>query len=111
MIEFDPTLVHDWLSRSARRMPDKEALVSGKQRWTYKEIDNCSSRFAKALVELGIRRQNRVVILLGNCPETVICLYGILKAVIAHLYLTWIHPFSKGNARTKNLVGFMLLVE
>lgn len=29
MIEFDPVLVHDWLSRSARRFPDKEALVCG----------------------------------------------------------------------------------
>lgn len=79
MIEFDPTLVHDWLSRSARRTPDKEALVSGLQRWTYREIDSCSNRFAEALVELGVRRQDRVVVLLGNCPETVVCLYGVLK--------------------------------
>ena len=27
MIEFDPTLVHEWLSRSARRFPDKVALI------------------------------------------------------------------------------------
>lgn len=80
MIEFDPTLVHDWLSRSARRMPDKEALVSGQQRRTYRGIDSCSNRFAEELVELGVRRQDRVVVLLGNCPETVICLYGVLKA-------------------------------
>ena len=32
MIEFDPTLVHDWLSRSARRFPGKAALVCGEQR-------------------------------------------------------------------------------
>ncbi|MFC1650029.1 Fic family protein [Candidatus Latescibacterota bacterium] len=37
--------------------------------------------------------------------------YGILKAIIANLYLTWIHPYAKGNARTTSLVEFMLLVD
>jgi Fic family protein len=37
--------------------------------------------------------------------------YGILKAIIANLYLAWIHPYDKGNARTTGLVAFMLLVE
>ena len=36
---------------------------------------------AHAIVrELRIQRQDRVVILLENCPEAVICLYGVLKA-------------------------------
>lgn len=29
---------------------------------------------------------------------------GILKAIIAHLYLAWIHPFGDGNGRTARLV-------
>ncbi|MFC1489852.1 Fic family protein [Candidatus Latescibacterota bacterium] len=37
--------------------------------------------------------------------------YGILKAIIANLYLTWIHPYAKGNARTISLVEFLLLVD
>ena len=80
MIEFDPTLVHDWLSRSARRFPDKIALVFGEQRWTYKALDKHSDHLAAALVDAGVRRQDRVAILLENSSETVISLYGILKA-------------------------------
>jgi Fic family protein len=34
----------------------------------------------------------------------------ILKAVLAHLYLAWIHPFGDGNGRTARLVEFYLLV-
>jgi Fic family protein len=34
----------------------------------------------------------------------------ILKAVIAHLYLAWIHPFGDGNGRTARLMEFHLLV-
>lgn len=36
--------------------------------------------------------------------------FGILKAVLAHLYLAWIHPFGDGNGRTARLVEFHLLM-
>lgn len=35
---------------------------------------------------------------------------AILKAVLAHLYLAWIHPFGDGNGRTARLVEFQVLV-
>ena len=34
---------------------------------------------------------------------------AILHAILAHLYLAWIHPFGDGNGRTARLVEFMLL--
>ena len=34
----------------------------------------------------------------------------ILKAVLAHLYLAWIHAFGNGNGRTARLVEFQILV-
>lgn len=36
-------------------------------------------------------------------------LNAILKAVVAHLYLAWIHPFGDGNGRTARLVEFFIL--
>ena len=34
---------------------------------------------------------------------------AILRAIIVHLYIAWIHPFGDGNGRTARLVEFMLL--
>jgi Fic family protein len=34
----------------------------------------------------------------------------ILAAIMAHLYLAWIHPFGDGNGRTARLVEFTILV-
>ncbi|MHC4519876.1 MAG: class I adenylate-forming enzyme family protein, partial [Planctomycetota bacterium] len=79
-MEFDPTLVHEWLYRSARRNPDKDAIICGSDRWTYRRLETCSNRLAQALRDVGVRRQDRVIILLGNCAETVAILYGTLKA-------------------------------
>ena len=80
MIEFDPTLVHEWLCRSARRFPEKVALVCGERRWTYNALDRHTNHLAAALMDRGLRRHDRIAVLLDNSAETVISLYGILKA-------------------------------
>jgi len=36
---------------------------------------------------------------------------AILKAVIAHLYVAWVHPFGDGNGRTARLTEFQILVQ
>jgi len=36
--------------------------------------------------------------------------YGILKAILAHLYFVWIHPFGDGNGRTARLIEFQILI-
>ena len=33
---------------------------------------------------------------------------AIVKAVLAHLYIAWIHPFGDGNVRTARLVEYLL---
>lgn len=36
--------------------------------------------------------------------------FGILKAIIAHLYFAWIHPFGDGNGRVARLIEFQILI-
>lgn len=36
--------------------------------------------------------------------------YAILRAVVAHLYLAWIHPFGDGNGRIARLLEFHILL-
>lgn len=36
-------------------------------------------------------------------------LFAMLKAVVAHVYIAWIHPFGDGNGRTARLVEFGIL--
>lgn len=37
-------------------------------------------------------------------------LEAILKAIVGHLYVAWIHPFGDGNGRTARLLEFFMLV-
>ena len=36
---------------------------------------------------------------------------SLLQAVLAHLYIAWIHPFGDGNGRTARLVEFQILAQ
>ena len=37
--------------------------------------------------------------------------YAVLKAVLAHIYIAWIHPFGDGNGRTARLIELQLLMQ
>jgi len=36
--------------------------------------------------------------------------YAIIKAILAHLYLAWVHPFGDGNGRTARMVEYQILI-
>ena len=46
-----------------------------------------------------------------NAPEWMAHAMPILRAILAHLYLAWIHPFGDGNGRTARLIEFAILIE
>ena len=63
----------------ARRYRDKTALVSGDSRISYGNLDESSNKIAVGLKNLGVRKGDRVAILLDNCPQFVIIFLAILK--------------------------------
>ncbi|MEQ7051694.1 long-chain fatty acid--CoA ligase [Paenibacillaceae sp. P-4] len=84
--EIDPTYdyprqnVAQFLIDAAQEYPTRPALeFMGKQLSYERLLEECC-RFANALVRLGIGRQERVAIMLPNCPQTVIAYYGTLMA-------------------------------
>ncbi len=43
-------------------------------------------------------------------PREYAIAFGIIKAIVTHLYIAWIHPFADGNGRTARLVEFQILL-
>ena len=102
-------MLHHHLALTAARVPDRPALVAGGRRLTYRELDEASTRVARGLIALGVERGDRVAIQLENCAETVIAIYGVLKAGAAILM---VNPSTKapklsyilGNSRASALI-------
>jgi len=72
--------VHSFLEDSARRNPQHEALVCGDERLTYGVLEQRASRLCGALLELGLTKQDRVAVHLGNTVEAVVAIFAIMKA-------------------------------
>lgn len=69
------------LQNSARRTPDAVAVLDGDDQLTYAELDTRSNRIANALQNsLGIRRGDRVALLVANRAAVVEVLGGCAKA-------------------------------
>ncbi|MBB1598876.1 long-chain fatty acid--CoA ligase [Variovorax sp. UMC13] len=68
------------LAVSAARYPDKAALVFFGRELSYRQLVDQAERLAGTLHALGVRRGDRVVLDMQNCPQLVIAHFAILRA-------------------------------
>jgi acyl-CoA ligase (AMP-forming) (exosortase A-associated) len=73
-------LIHDFISRSARRTPDAEALVYGQRRLTYAHLARLVKCAAAALLAHGLERGERVAVYLEKNVENVGAMFGAAAA-------------------------------
>jgi long-chain acyl-CoA synthetase len=67
------------LQSSVRKYSARVALFYYGKEMTYGELGALVEQFAAALEESGIRKGDRVAIMLPNCPQYVIAYYGIVR--------------------------------
>jgi len=78
-------LLTEILAENAARFPERDAVAVGDRRLTYAALDAASSRVASALAARGVRRGDRVALDLHKSIESVVALYGIMKAGAAYV--------------------------
>jgi Fic family protein len=106
-----PKLVCDYNRQVLNRLPLKEDVVPGKFR-PYSVVVGNVYRGAPA-EDCNFLLEQLCAWLNGpdfKPREEMDAVYAILKAVVAHLYLAWIHPFGDGNGRTARLLEFHILL-
>ncbi len=79
-ITLPATSLWDNLETSARRYPQKAALVFFGQVFSYAEVLQKAERLAACLQGLGVKKGDRVVLNMQNCPQLVIAHFAILRA-------------------------------
>ena len=77
---YPESTVPDLLKAAADRFPDSTALLFYGTRITYRDFYRLVVCFAEALERLGVRRGDRLAIMLPNIPQAVIGYYGALQA-------------------------------
>ncbi len=73
------TFVHHFLEDSAQKYPERQAFFANDQWYTFKYIDENANQLAHYFIENGIRRGDRIALMIENSVDYVISYYAILK--------------------------------
>lgn len=72
--------LHDLLLASVDRHPDKPAFVRKGEAVSYRDLEERIARFAGALTDSGVRRGDRVAVVLDGDSDYLVAFYGALIA-------------------------------
>lgn len=79
-IDFEKVTLAEGLTRTAKRFPNNTALIFQSTKISYRELDDMVSRFAGALLAMGVKPGDAVATLLPNIVQMVVAYYGTLRA-------------------------------
>ena len=87
--------LHGCFAEQAERTPDAVAVSAGDDRLTYRQLDRRANRVAHRLIELGVRPDDPVAVLMERSIDLVVAILGVLKAGGAYLPLHDSYPLER----------------
>jgi len=73
-------ILQQLLTRSATRYPEKTAVWARNRSLTYRELNERSTQLAHLLRQRGLKKGDRVGIFFAKSVESLVCMFGVLKA-------------------------------
>ncbi|MEE4352426.1 MAG: AMP-binding protein [Desulfatiglans sp.] len=75
--------------------PDNTAIIFLDTKFSYAKLQDLIKRFATALSDLGVGRGDKVVIYMWNCPQWIICYFGIQAIGAVAVPVSPIYTYSE----------------
>nr|POF18032.1 nonribosomal peptide synthetase dtxs1 [Quercus suber] len=101
--------VHDIISDTAARLPQREAIFAWDGRCSYVELEEMSAKLAAHLRELGVGVESLVPICFEKSMWTVVAMLAIMKAGGAFVPLNPSHPPARRHALIAGLHAPLML--
>jgi ferricrocin synthase len=98
------SLLHEYVEKTARELPDKIALEFAssvlseeikKESWTYRELDQIGNQVARLLQSPDTAERGLIAICFDKCPSAYFAILGILKSGHAYVALDPTAPFAR----------------
>ena len=104
-------LLQHALSAQAERRPEAVALVMDAARMTYAQLEAASNRLARMLRAAGVRRGDRVALLLPKSPRAIVAIVAVLKADATYVPLDTTSPVPRLAPMLQSTAPRCLLAE
>jgi len=79
-LSYPSVPVFHFLDESTKNYPDKACTIFKGAEITYSEMNRITDQLAAALVDLGVKKGDRVGVLIPNTPQFVMAFFAVLKA-------------------------------
>ncbi|HQI01502.1 MAG TPA: long-chain fatty acid--CoA ligase [Deltaproteobacteria bacterium] len=79
-ISIEKVTMAEGLRRSAKLYPDRVAFIYMGRKITFRELEGLVNRFTRALTDLGVKRGDKVGMLLPNIPQAIIADHAAYRA-------------------------------
>ena len=106
-VEYRP--VHCLMEGSAAATPDRLAVITPSQKWTYAELNEKANRVAHVLIDLGVRPDRIAALMLPRCAEVYAVRQGILKAGGAFLSIDPEYPDDRVEVMAEDSEAVVLV--
>jgi amino acid adenylation domain-containing protein len=102
-------LLHQLLSETTAKYPNKEAIVFKDQSMTYSELERETNKLAYSLTRIGMERGGRIGIYMSRCINSIVGAFGILKAGATYVPIDPMCPPSRlSYIINKGAIKFLL---
>ncbi len=108
-LRLTPSGIHQFNEMVLHELPLEEGVVPGKLRPYQVSVGNYRGAPPEDCQYLLKRLCDWINELIPEEDDDRIS-RGVLRAIMAHLYLVWIHPFGDGNGRTARLIEVQILL-
>ncbi len=81
--------VGDWIKKWSLLQPEKTALYVEDQPFTYEEVNRRANQLCHLLLESGVRKGDRIAVLLYNCHQYIEIFFGLSKIGAILVPLNW----------------------
>ncbi len=78
-LHYPDITLGDLLAETATKFSDHTALIFYGKKTSYSELNALVNGFAHAIIRLGVKKGDRVALMLPNIPQMVIAYYGTLR--------------------------------
>lgn len=78
-LDYPNVSLSHFLQEANESFPDHASIRFLGNTITYQQLYHDTQRFAGVLKKMGVKKGDRVAIMLPNCPQAIICYYGILQ--------------------------------
>ena len=78
-IQYPDIPLYRFLDNAVRDFPEKEAIIFQGRKITYRQLGEEAANVASGLAQRGLKKGQRMAIMLPNCPQYIAAYYAILK--------------------------------